>query len=157
MEPSLYYAAVHEAGHAVLARSLGASVVVVRVDLTGSGEATTSVRWPEGGPALMNHLRVAAAGGACLRAFGFTTLLDAGLFHDEVEIQNALDDLLPHADDDAIRDEFRDRVVSEVEQIFNMAQFRSAVQELAERLSSEGEINGVDAERAIDRHLHCIS
>jgi hypothetical protein len=44
-------------------------------------------------PNAENRIRIAAAGDACLRAFGIVTALRQGALMDEVEIDNALSEL----------------------------------------------------------------
>ena len=69
----LNHGAVHEAGHAVMARKLGAGLRSIRVDLADPhGAAHAQVIWTEETPTLANEIRVAAASRACLLAFNPT-------------------------------------------------------------------------------------
>ena len=86
----LHSGAVHEAGHAVMAHLLRVKVGRIRIDLADPDGAARACIEPTNAE---NRIRIAAAGDACLRAFGIVTALRQGALMDEVEIDNALSEL----------------------------------------------------------------
>ena len=68
--------AFHEAGHAVMARLLQVPVGRITID---RANPCASARACIGQTNPYNVVRIAAAGDACLRAFGYVTILIRGL------------------------------------------------------------------------------
>ena len=143
----LHRGAFHEAGHAVMARHLRVNLGRITIDLHDQcGDAHASV----GATSAEDRLRIAAAGDACLLAFGVVTSHDQGAFSDEVEIENALSELY---DDEASHPQHRADAIADVERLFDQPPIRAAVVALATALMREGEIGGPEAMEIIDRHL----
>jgi hypothetical protein len=143
----LHSGAVHEAGHAVMARLLKlrlGPIVIALADPNGDAHAPVEPTNAE------NTARIAAAGDACLRAFGIDTRHRQGAFGDEVMIQNALEEL---CDDEAEHPRRRLEMIAEVEELFTRPDVRRAVLALVQALMREGRIEGNEAQAIIDRHL----
>ena len=144
--------AIHEAGHAVMARKLGAELGLIAINLANPHEAAhAQVIWTEEIRTPANEIRVAAASRACLLAFGYNTSLDQGLVGDQVVIDNELSELLP--DDETRKQRYLAQVDAELGLLFNRPNVRAAVVGLVETLMHEGQIDGPLAEAIIDRHL----
>jgi len=75
----LHRGAVHEAGHAVMARLLGGGIRSIKVDLSDPhGGAHTDLIGTEETLAPKNRMLISAASRACLVAFGCDVLHDSG-------------------------------------------------------------------------------
>jgi hypothetical protein len=85
--------ALHEAGHAVMARLLGRELGQIRIDLL-EGVGTVCVVDVEAS-GLEGQLKVLAASKVCLNAFGISTVHEEGLFSDAVGANNLLNEMFP--------------------------------------------------------------
>ena len=155
--PPLHSGAVHEAGHAVMARYLGVALGHVRIDLADPlGNGRTCVHWTDATLTPENEIRVLAASRASLLAFGVDTELDYGLIVDHDRINEiAADKIFP--DDQAAQARYIEAVDAEVEEYFSQPNVRAAVEGLVAALTRSGEIDGDEAMAIIDRHLEPIS
>lgn len=145
----LHRGAVHEAGHAVVARRLRACLGRIRINRDDpSGDASTDVSWPSGTGRPLDRIYVAAAGAACLRAFGFDTHIDLGSLGDEAVIQTLLDELLP--DEERAQELYRAEAIALVELWLEEPRMRAAVEALALELDRMGELEGLRAQEIID-------
>ena len=148
-EPALHRGAVHEAGHAVMARWLGASLRSIKVDRDDpSAPGRIVMIWPNGRASPEDELRVAAAGRICLVEFGFEIGLDVGPTLDWDQMSNALAKMFP--DDEAKQDLYQEKVDAELAEWFGQANVRSAVERLVKVLTRLGEIDGPQAQTIID-------
>ena len=149
-------AALHEAGHAVMARLLGITLKKVWIkpskasvwgeDWTGN----TSVDW-NGAVDPCKDLQIAMAARACLRVFGISTLLDHGGISDEAKIETLLEVKFDEQEEEK-RAHLR-RIDLELERRFAQSDARGAAEALAKILNDQLEIDGAAAERLIDAHL----
>jgi len=114
--------AIHEAGHALMARRLGLGLHRVWIDrMSGAGRTCiiwTSPNTPE------KELKILMSARACLRSFGIPTLHSQGGLS---------------------------------EKLFAEQNMRQAALALATFLSTEGEIDGKEAEAIIDKNLEFTS
>jgi hypothetical protein len=149
----LHHEAVHEAGHAVMARRLGARIHSIKIDLADPhGAAEVNLRcWPNGPASPDDDYRVACSSEECLGAFGFDFGDGHGSRKDRDRMVAIVLEKFP--DDEATQDHFRTNLNKEVGQWFEQPNVRSAVVELVEALMREGQISGTEAEAIIDRHL----
>ena len=148
----LHRGAVHEAGHAVMARLLGGGIRSIKVDLTDPhGDAHTDLIRTEETLAPKNRMLISAASRACLLTFGCDVLHDGELWKDEGVIDTIAHELFP--DDEAQQERCKERWTQEVERWFDQPNVRAAVVELVDALMREGQINGTEAEAIIDRHI----
>lgn len=92
--------AVHEAGHAVMARYLGLGLERIWIS-RAEGSGKTCVLWPDGMNQKKDLLILAAARG-CMRAFGIDTLADQGSFRDVAQISTTLTEMFPTEDEAAL-------------------------------------------------------
>lgn len=144
----MHRGAFHEAGHAVMARLLHLKLGTITIDPADPhAEGHTCIE--ETGPE--NTMHLAAAGNACVRAFGCTTLHDQAAFSDEVKIGNALHELYPC--DEASHPQRRLELIEEVERKFMQSEVQAAVEALVAALMRTGELSGAEATSIIDRHL----
>jgi hypothetical protein len=130
-----------------MARLLKVKVGRIRIDLADPDGAARACIEPTNAK---NRIRIAAAGDACLRAFGIVTALHQGALMDEIEIDNALSELY---DDEADHPRLRCEAIAEVERWFDPPNVRAAVVELVEALMRQGQIDGTEAEAISDRHI----
>jgi hypothetical protein len=144
----LHRGAYHEAGHAVMARVLGVNLECVRIDIV---DPHAGARTCAEATSPQNTILIAAAGDACLRAFGYVTMHDDEALGDEVAIGNALSELEP--DDEDSYPQRRLDAIAEVERRFEQPNVRAAVEALVEALMREGKIEGPGAAAIVDRHL----
>ena len=141
--------ALHEAGHAVMARLLGLSLERVWINRPESSGGTCVI-WHEK-PDPREELRILAAARACLNSFGIHTFEEHGGFGDAVGIQNILADMFH--DNESQKDVCLNCVDVEVAGLFERPDVRAAAWDLAEVLTCADEINGPQAESVIDQHL----
>ncbi len=146
--------AIHEAGHAVMARWLGLGLKMVRIyQFEVSGR--TCVLWPdtEAGDRRKMDLKILAAARTCLESFGIDTCHDEGGFRDEAQILTILHEMFPDDEDGQARDDYDAKLHCEVARLFEQPNFHAAARDLAEILTRTSEIDGPQAEGLIDRHL----
>ena len=149
MTPPFTLEALHEAGHAVIARLLGLNLT--RVWITSvEGSGGTNVRWP-GVKDPQKFLRILAGARACIKAFELE-MLDEG-FDDEVKIDGILDGIFSH-DDGPARIDYMANVDREVDILFMQQGVRAAAWVVAKVLIRKGEIEGPQAEILMDQHLN---
>lgn len=144
--------AVHEAGHAVMARHLGLRLERVWINPSeGSGRVCLpETVMPDQDQALL----ILAASRACMRAFNIDTHHDQGPFRDVVEMRNIFDEKYPDDDEDEVAQCHRIAELDvKVDEFFNRQDVRAAARALAEALTRENEVDGPRAEATIDRHL----
>jgi hypothetical protein len=142
--------AVHEAGHAVMARHLGLSLGRIQINRTEESGRAFMI-WPDGVDQQKDLLILAAARG-CMRAFDIDTFLDQGGFEDAARIQTILTEIFPDEDEAALACRVT-KLDSEIENFFNRHDVRAAAQALAEVLTARNEVDDLQAETIIDRHL----
>ena len=142
--------AVHEAGHAVMARLLGLGLKRVHINLA-EASGRTCVVWPGAHQDPRKNLRILAAARACMRAFDKDTFHEEGGIGDEGAIRTILDEICE--DDEAVRINCINTIDAELSTIFGRADVRAAALALAEILTETGELDGSRAEAIIDHHL----
>jgi hypothetical protein len=143
--------AVHEAGHAVMARLLGLEIGPITIDLADPlGDAHAALWWTLETMTPENRIRVAAAGDACVRLFGIVTLHEQGAINDEIEIGNALDEM---CEDETQHRQLRLDAIAEVERRLAEPRARAAAEALVRQLVARGGMTGERAQSIIDAHL----
>ena len=143
--------AVHEAGHAVMARYLGFGLQ--RIWINGAEQTGRAcVRLPHT-KSQKAELLILAGARICMQGFGIDTRFDQGGLADEARIRTILGEMFPDEDDEATLCRHVDSLDAEVEEIFNRQDVRAAATILAEVLTRAREIDGPRAEAIIDIHL----
>ena len=144
--------AVHEAGHAVMARHLGLHLEQVWIN---PSEGAGRVCLPENVMPDQNQaLLILAASRACMRAFDIDTLHDQGPFRDVVEMRKIFDERYRDDDENEVAQCHRIAELDvKVDEFFHRQDVRAAARALAEVLTRENEVDGPRAEAIIDRHL----
>ena len=141
--------AYHEAGHAVIARCLGAGIEAVWIvpqDLKGQ----VSVSWPDEAP-VDHQIMALLASLECLRAFGIPDPHDLHFLSDAVAIGNLLETIIP--DDEPAQEAHRNKLEDAVAGLFARPGVRAAAQHLAQALHREHHLTGGEATAILDRHL----
>jgi hypothetical protein len=142
--------AVHEAGHAVMARYLGLRLTRIWINCAeNSGE--TVVQWA-GVADRPKELLILVATRACMRSFQIETLREHGGLGDVVELHNLLEEMKP-VEDEVSLSLCISKLDAEAEAVFKRENILNAARALAETLSRVNEITGVQAEAIIDRNL----
>lgn len=147
-DPSLA-TAYHEAGHAVIARYLGADVGAVWI-VPQEPKGQVSVFWPDEAP-VDHQVMALLASLACLRAFGIPDPHDLHFLGDVVEISNLLETII--LEDEPAQDAHRDRLEDAVAGLFARPGVRAAAQHLAQALHRERRLTGEEATAILDHHL----
>jgi len=149
--PTKAYAALHESGHAVMARLQGLRLGPLKI--TGLGPSASGSVSVCGPPTPEESFKILAAARICLNTFNINTVLDQGGFSDEGESRTILDEIFPDDENQQVRDDYTDRIDREVTELFEKPNILAAVRALAEILTSACEIDGLQAEAIIDRYL----
>jgi hypothetical protein len=145
------YEALHESGHAVMARLLGQTLGPIRID-PSRGKGTASVI--EQSTSSEETLKILAAARICLNTFGIDTRFDQGGIKDEGESRTIWGEMFPDDDDEQAYLAYIAKIDCEVAGLFEQPNVRAAAWALAKILTSACEIDGPQAESVIDRHLN---
>jgi hypothetical protein len=142
-------AAYHEAGHAVVAIFLGYKVAKINIACDSERRGYTEHTCHESSQALVI---VSLAGVICLEQFNVPSDEVGGSLQDTVDYMNALDDLLPEADDHEKKQLFN-RLRSETSNILQKPMVGIAISALARRLLVDRTMVGEEVHAIVESFL----
>ena len=142
-DAGLHPTAVHEAGHAVLARLFNLRLGPISLIDGGHADAELMANAEV-------RARIAIAGDVCMRAFGISTFHCQGGWSDEGVVRTVLGET--HDEEEHLQRRSNE-LTAEVEEFFTRPNVRNAVLALAQALMREGLIEGDEAEATIDQQL----